>query len=113
MDRPFKTTRAERRDAFEAVVEAHRNRVFGLAIRLTGSVEDAKEITQDAFVRLHANFRQLSTSDQIQRWLRVVTVNLCRDSFRRRRAVAVLGEDASRNAPSTAPTPEALASAHE
>jgi len=37
--------------AYEALVEAHQHRVYGLALRIVGRAEDAEEVAQDAFVR--------------------------------------------------------------
>lgn len=112
MDDPLGRIHSGGEEAFEALVECNQRRVMALAIRLTGSVEDAKEVTQDAFVRLHANLHQFTADDQIQRWLRVVTVNLCRDAARRRPPVHVQ-HDATASARSAAPTPEADACSRE
>ncbi|MBI4906889.1 MAG: sigma-70 family RNA polymerase sigma factor [Acidobacteria bacterium] len=60
------------------------HRIFALAARLTGSVPDAQEVTQDAFLRLHDHRRKLHDEASIQAWLRTVTLNLCRDRARRR-----------------------------
>lgn len=67
--------------SFEAVMRRHQPRVFALAARLTGSIEDAQEVVQDAFLRLH-NHRGTIREDATRAWLRAVTVNLCRDRAR-------------------------------
>jgi RNA polymerase sigma-70 factor (ECF subfamily) len=71
-------------DAFEQLVELHERRVFSLALRLTGSVEDAKDATQEAFVRLHRRIWQIDTGRGVGPWLYSVTVNACRDIGRLR-----------------------------
>jgi RNA polymerase sigma-70 factor (ECF subfamily) len=48
-------------DVFEQLVALHKRRVFSLALRLTGSVEDAKDATQEAFVRLHREIGQIDS----------------------------------------------------
>ena len=71
-------------DAFEQLVALHERRVFALALRLTGSVEDAKVATQEAFIRLHRKIGQIDSGRGVGPWLYSVTVNACRDIGRER-----------------------------
>ena len=80
--------------AFEVLVRRHDRRMLALAWRLTGQLEDAQDVTQDALARLHANLHRFQSEDEIGPWLRMVTVNLCRDLARRkRRSPVVAGEE--------------------
>jgi RNA polymerase sigma-70 factor (ECF subfamily) len=72
-------------DAFEQLVAFHERRVFALALRLTGSVEDAKDATQETFIRLHRKIGQIDSGRGVGAWLYTVTVNACRDIGRERR----------------------------
>jgi RNA polymerase sigma-70 factor (ECF subfamily) len=71
-------------EAFEQIVALHERRVFSLALRLTGSVEDAKDATQEAFIRLHRKIAQIDSGRGAGPWLYSVTVNACRDIGRGR-----------------------------
>ena len=71
-------------DAFEQLVRLHERRVFALALRLTGSLEDAKDATQEAFIRLHRKIGQIDSARGVGPWLYSVTVNACRDIGRDR-----------------------------
>ena len=71
-------------DAFEQLVALHERRVFSLALRLTGSVEDARDATQEAFIRLHRKIRQIDSGRGVGPWLYSVTLNACRDIGRER-----------------------------
>jgi RNA polymerase sigma-70 factor, ECF subfamily len=71
-------------DAFERLVALHERRVFALALRLTGNVEDAKDATQEAFIRLHRKIGQIDSGRSVGPWLYSVTVNACRDIGRDR-----------------------------
>jgi RNA polymerase sigma-70 factor, ECF subfamily len=71
-------------DAFEQLVALHERRVFALALRLTGSMEDAKDATQEAFIRLHRKIAQIDSGRGVGPWLYSVTANACRDIGRER-----------------------------
>jgi RNA polymerase sigma-70 factor, ECF subfamily len=55
--------------AFARLVRAHQGRVFSVALRLTGSREDAEELAQDAFVQLHAALIQVHSPQHVLHWL--------------------------------------------
>jgi RNA polymerase sigma-70 factor (ECF subfamily) len=120
MDEPPERTAPEARllalaktgdlEAFEQLVVLHERRVFSLALRLTGSVEDAKDATQEAFIRLHRKIAQIDSGRGVGPWLYSVTLNACRDIGRgRQRSRLVPMENWASLAPA-APnaTPEGL-----
>jgi RNA polymerase sigma-70 factor (ECF subfamily) len=73
--------------AFRALVTAHEDRLFTIALRLLGDPRDAEEVAQDAFVRAYramrgydaARVRQL----RLRPWLASIVVNLSRNRRRR------------------------------
>ena len=71
--------------AWEQLVRRCQGRVYGLACHYLGSVEDARDVTQEVFVRA---YRQLGTfeGDRLVAWLLRITRNLCIDQLRRRSA---------------------------
>ena len=71
--------------AWEWLVRRCQGRVYGLAYHYLGSVEDARDVAQEAFVRV---YRQLGSfdGDRFTAWLLRITRNLCIDQLRRRRA---------------------------
>lgn len=69
--------------ALDALIRRHERRVCGLALRLLGNIEDAKDVAQDVFLRM---FRHLNTVDEsrpLEPWLMRVTVNAARDHAKR------------------------------
>ncbi|MDQ3914498.1 MAG: sigma-70 family RNA polymerase sigma factor [Actinomycetota bacterium] len=71
--------------SFSDLVRRHEDRVFGIAIRMTGDRADALDATQDTFV---AVFRQAGTfrgDAAFTTWLYRVAVNATRDLLRKRR----------------------------
>ena len=97
-------------DAFEQLVSLHERRVFALALRLTGSVEDAKDATQEAFIRLHRKIGQIDSRRSAGPWLYSVTVNACRDIGRGRQRSRLMPVDnlASIAPPDPIANPEGL-----
>ncbi|MBS1859098.1 MAG: sigma-70 family RNA polymerase sigma factor [Acidobacteria bacterium] len=58
--------------------------VLVTALRLTGRMADAQDISQEVFLKLYRNLSKLEAVG-ISTWLYRVTVNACRDHHRRRR----------------------------
>jgi RNA polymerase sigma-70 factor (ECF subfamily) len=74
----------------------HQRLVLNVAHRLLGSKEDAKDIAQEVFLRLHRSLGSLREDRQLAPWLYRVTVNACHDLRRReRRWVALEGDYSS------------------
>jgi RNA polymerase sigma-70 factor, ECF subfamily len=74
----------------KALFSAQRERLWGLAYRMTGSVEDAEDVVQDAFAKLLEATPTRKESD-LAFWLVRVVTNLSIDALRRRKRRAYLG----------------------
>lgn len=72
--------------AWEAFVRAHQGRVFGLAYHYTTHAEDARDLTQDVFVRIYQNLDRIPEGEGLVGWLVRLTRNACIDFLRRRKA---------------------------
>jgi RNA polymerase sigma-70 factor, ECF subfamily len=77
--------------AFEDVMRAQERRVTGVAYRLMGRWEDAQDVAQEVFWKLHRNFGRIETS--VEAWLYRATVNACWDALRKRRPAAELDRE--------------------
>jgi RNA polymerase sigma-70 factor (ECF subfamily) len=71
------------RDAFAALLDRHYDRVRGLAFRLTGSVPEAEDLTQDVCLALPAKLAGFRGASRFTTWLYRVTVNAAHDRRRR------------------------------
>lgn len=74
------------RQAFEALLRRHYDRVHGLAWQLTGSRADADDIAQDVCLTLVEKLASFRGEAKFTTWLAGITFNACRDSRRRRRS---------------------------
>ncbi len=62
--------------AFSALFEAHKRRVYSLCLRMTGNTAEAEDLTQEAFLQL---FRKISTfrgESAFSTWLHRLSVNV-------------------------------------
>lgn len=82
----------ERESAFEDLLRSNEKRVLRTAWRLLGSLEDAKDASQEVFLRLHKHFERLEPAT-IDAWIYRTTVNVCMDHHRRRRPEGELDID--------------------
>ena len=74
--------------AFDALVVAHQDRLYTIALRMLGDAGDAEEAAQDALVRA---YRALASYDesrirelQLRGWLTTIVLNRCRSVGARR-----------------------------
>lgn len=67
----------------DALVMTHHQTVMRTASRLLGRGEDARDATQEVFLRLLRS--RENVRGDLGRWLYRVTVNICNDHFRRRK----------------------------
>jgi len=71
--------------AFGELVSEHEKTVLRTAWRLVGNAEDARDIAQEAFLRLHHNLGRLDPERGLGAWLYRVTVNLALTALRGRK----------------------------
>lgn len=73
----------------QELIAAHCLEAERFAYLLTGDRELARDIAQDAFVRLLSRFRNRTSPEGFGAYLRSTIVNLVRDHWRRRRTAAM------------------------
>jgi RNA polymerase sigma-70 factor, ECF subfamily len=67
---------------YKALVRRHQNRVYSAAFRILGNVEEAEEVVQDTFVRVHQNLDRFRHQSSFSSWLFRICHNLCMDLMR-------------------------------
>jgi RNA polymerase sigma-70 factor (ECF subfamily) len=73
------------RDAFRALVERHSRYIFGLAQRMTGSIEDAEDVVQETWLKAHRQLSRFEARADFRTWLHRICVNCSIDLIRARR----------------------------
>lgn len=76
---------AERDDrAFTMLVERHQGRAYRLAWSILGDADEAKDLSQEAFLRLYERADRFDGRSKFSTWFHRLLVNLCLDHRRRR-----------------------------
>jgi RNA polymerase sigma-70 factor (ECF subfamily) len=70
--------------AFETLVRRHERRVFGLAVRMLGSREEAEDVAQEVFLNLHRSGHRFRQEARFSTFVYRVAVNA---ALNRRRAL--------------------------
>lgn len=71
--------------AFELLVHEHQDRLFRAMTQVTGSVHDAEEVTQEAFIRAFVKLDTFQQNSQFFTWLYRVAFNIALSRKRRKR----------------------------
>lgn len=74
--------------AFEALVKRHEARAFRVARNLVPSDEDARDLAQEAFLRVFRSLDRFDFQYPFTTWLNRIVTNLAIDHLRRRRPTA-------------------------
>ncbi len=77
---------AERKPgAFDLLVERYQERAYRIAWSVLRDREEAKDCSQDAFIRLHESAASFAGQSKFSTWFYRILVNCCLDQQRRRR----------------------------
>jgi RNA polymerase sigma-70 factor (ECF subfamily) len=112
--------------AFEVLVNERSGEIYGLLYRLTESSEEARDLTQETFLRAFQSISHFRGESDLRTWIYRIAINQARNRWRwwrrRRRDSTVSIDDASGNGQvspagtlksDTASNPEKDALAHE
>ena len=88
-------------DAFRALFEAYKDRVYSVALRFSGQPAAAMDIAQDTFVKLFECIHQFQWNASFDTWVYRIVANRCLDRRRSERKWLPLAADflARRRAP--------------
>jgi RNA polymerase sigma-70 factor (ECF subfamily) len=78
------------REAFRELFEAHKDRVWTVALRFTGDESAARDVTQQVFLKLFTSIAGFRQESNFKTWLYRLVANECMDEFRKRRRLIPL-----------------------
>ena len=77
--------RANDEAAFNEIVARYKTKVYNYVYRMTGSSDDAEDLTQEVFIRTYVSLDSFRSQSSLNTWLFRIASNLCIDRFRRRK----------------------------
>jgi RNA polymerase sigma-70 factor (ECF subfamily) len=109
-----------KREAFEVLIRRYMEKAFRIALDFTHDVEEAKDLSQDAFLRAYSRIKQFDGRSSFYTWFYRLVVNICLDYKRRKGKVTwepleqEMGENTvSRDLPDNSARPDEQAIAGE
>ena len=70
--------------AFRLLVERYQKKVYAVALGMVKDREEAMDVVQEAFVKVHRSLESFKADATFYTWLYRITVNVCIDVIRRR-----------------------------
>lgn len=81
------------RDAFQAVFELHKDRVYSIALRFTADPSAAMDVAQETFLKLFSCIRDFRGQSTLDTFLYRLVVNACLDRKRKDRRLLPLVDE--------------------
>jgi RNA polymerase sigma factor (sigma-70 family) len=70
--------------AFEQIMIQSQQRVMAMSWRMLGNEADARDACQEVFLRVYKHLRHFKQDQDFFAWLYRITVNVCRDTLKKR-----------------------------
>ena len=80
--------------AFETLILQYEKLIYNIAWRIMGNAEDAKDIAQEAILKIYRNLAACKSIDLFKAWAAKITHNTCMDELRRRKNKSTESYDA-------------------
>ena len=78
-------------DAFEELYDEFSDMVFSVALRLSGNPDDAADLSQETFLKIHRNLDGFRGRSSLKTWIYQVALNCCRTRLRKKSSQRRLG----------------------
>ena len=82
---PLEPPTPEQKAFLERAMQQYGKATYNFAYRLTGNEADARDLTQDAFIRVYRAWRSFQPGTSFLSWIYRIVTNLHRDELRRRK----------------------------
>ncbi|KUO53125.1 MAG: hypothetical protein APF76_03540 [Desulfitibacter sp. BRH_c19] len=81
------------KEYFNVLVKQLQVPVYRLAVKMVGDKEEAKDLTQEIFLKVYKSFATYDRSVKITTWIYRIATNTCIDYLRKKKELLMLKED--------------------
>lgn len=81
------------KSAFRLVVQKYQQMVFSLALKMLCDEEEAKDATQDSFIKVWVNIRNFDSKCPFSTWIYTIALRVCLDRLKTMKRQIPLPED--------------------
>jgi len=82
-------------ESFELLISSYDKRAYNIAYRIMGNEEDAKDMAQEALLRVFKSLKDFKGQAAFSTWLYRIVTNVCLDELRRRKNEKYVSMDSS------------------
>lgn len=72
-------------NAFEELIGGYEKKAYNIAYRIMGNEEDAKDMAQEAFIKIYKSIQNFREESSFSTWLYRIVTNVCLDELRKRK----------------------------
>ncbi len=88
-------------ECFEELIKEHQQFAYNVALKILGNTEDAKDATQEAFIKVYNNMDKYREESKFSTWLYRIVANVCKDTLRKKKDIVISDDDAVIQIPDT------------
>ncbi|MBN2899594.1 MAG: sigma-70 family RNA polymerase sigma factor [Clostridia bacterium] len=75
--------------SFELLIADYQVYAYNIAYRMLGNEEDAKDITQEALIKVYKSINKFKGTSSFSTWLYRIVMNTCKDELKKRKEVMI------------------------
>ena len=92
--------------AFQELVEKYKQKVYYMALDMTGNHHDAEDLSQEVFIKVFGAIKDFRGDSKLSSWLYRIAMNTCIDKTRRKRLKLVELDERVAEKPSSGDDPQ-------
>ena len=76
--------------AFNELIERHKKMAFSLAYNMLANIEDARDISQEAFAVVYSQIKKFRGDCSFKTWFYRIIINFCRRHYRKNNTASII-----------------------
>lgn len=76
-----------KKDAFNVLIKNYADRVYNIVIPMIQNKEDAKDVSQEVFIKIYKNIHTFQGNSSIGTWIYSIALNTAKDYLRKKNAI--------------------------